>query len=125
MRGKAGCPVEFGAKVTISLVGGYAFVLKAEWNSYAESKSLKQALAEYKRIFGFYPKTILADRAYPSRKTDFGVRHWASAYPGPDLGGNPPRKSPPRANKSIRMAVNMLRSRGNLALSSAGMVWIE
>ncbi len=59
VRGKAGCPVEFGAKVTIGLVGGYAFVLKADWNNYAESKSLKQALAEYKRIFGFYPKTIL------------------------------------------------------------------
>ncbi len=68
VRGKAGCPVEFGAKVTIGLVGGYAFVLKADWNNYAESKSLKQAAAEYKEIFGFYPKTILADRTYPSRE---------------------------------------------------------
>jgi len=64
VRGKAGYTVEFGAKVTIGLVGGCAFVLKADWNNYAESNSLKQALAEYKRIFGFYPKTILADRKY-------------------------------------------------------------
>ena len=51
VRGKAGCPVEFGAKVIVGLVGGYAFLMKAEWNNFAESKSLKQAVAEYRATF--------------------------------------------------------------------------
>lgn len=86
VRGKAGCPVEFGAKVMVGLVGGYAFLLKTEWNNFAEGKSLEQAVEEYKRIFGFYPETILADRAYPSREN----RNWCSArgirLSGPRLG---------------------------------------
>ena len=65
VRGKAGHPVEFGAKVIVGLVGGYAFLMKADWNNYSESRSLKQVVEEYKETFGFYPKTILADRAYP------------------------------------------------------------
>lgn len=86
VRGKAGCPVEFGAKVTIGLVGGYAFLMKADWNNYAEGKSFSQAVEEYRRMFGFYPKTILADRAYPSREN----RQWCTErhirLSGPRLG---------------------------------------
>jgi len=86
VRGKAGCPVEFGAKVLAGLVGGYAFLLKTEWSNFAEGKSLMQAVEEYKRIFGFYPRTILADRAYPSREN----RSWCAArgirLSGPRLG---------------------------------------
>lgn len=86
VRGKAGCPVEFGAKVIAGLVGGYAFLLKTEWSNFSEGKSLMQAVEEYKRIFGFYPKTILADRAYPSREN----RSWCAArgirLSGPRLG---------------------------------------
>ena len=89
VRGKAGCPTEFGAKVIVGLVSGYAFLMKADWNNYSESRSLKQAVEEYKETFGFYPKTILADRAYPGRDVLAGLvlegklvkcrngRHWA------------------------------------------------
>ena len=86
VRGKAGCPVEFGAKVTVGLVGGYAFLLKADWNNYSESKSLKQAVEEYKATFGFYPKTILADRAYPSRENRLWCASLGIRLSGPRLG---------------------------------------
>ena len=32
VRGKAGCSTEFGAKVIVGLVSGYAFLMKADWN---------------------------------------------------------------------------------------------
>jgi IS5 family transposase len=86
VRGKAGCPVEFGAKVIVGLVGGYAFLLKADWNNYSESKSLKQAVEEYKATFGFYPKTILADRAYPSRENRLWCTSLGIRLSGPRLG---------------------------------------
>ncbi len=47
---------------------------------------MKQALAGYKRIFGFYPKTILADRAYPSRKNRLWCASLGIRLSGPRLG---------------------------------------
>ena len=86
VRGKAGVPVEFGAKVTVGLVGGYAFLMKAEWNNYAESSCLKETVEEYQRTFGFYPKTILADRAYPSRDNKRWCASVGIRLSGPRLG---------------------------------------
>lgn len=86
VRGKAGVPVEFGAKVMVGLVGGYAFLMKAEWNNYAEAGCLKEAVEEYRQTFGFYPKTILADRAYPSRDNKLWCASVGIRLPGPRLG---------------------------------------
>jgi hypothetical protein len=86
VRGKAGVPVEFGAKVMVGLVGGYAFLMKAEWNNYAESICLKEAVEEYRQTFGFYPKTILADRAYPSRENKLWCASLGIRLSGPRLG---------------------------------------
>ena len=86
VRGKAGCPVEFGAKVMVGLVGGYAFLMKAEWNNFSESKSLVDAVSEYHRIFGFYPATILADRAYPNRENKLWCTGHGIRLSGPRLG---------------------------------------
>lgn len=44
VRGKAGSPVEFGAKVMVGLVGGYAFLMKAQWNNPRVSKPREQAV---------------------------------------------------------------------------------
>lgn len=101
VRGKAGCPTEFGAKVIVGLVSGYAFLMKADWNNYSESRSLKQVVEEYKETFGFYPKTILADRAYPGSEN----RLWCTSLvqvPGWD--GSRQRRSRRKANRSTRMA---------------------
>ena len=40
VRGKVKSPVEFGAKVSISLVEGYGFVEKSGWDAYNESCDL-------------------------------------------------------------------------------------
>ena len=86
VRGKAGCPTEFGAKVIVGLVSGYAFLMKADWNNYSESRSLKQVVEEYKETFGFYPKTILADRAYPGRENRLWCTSLGIRLSGPRLG---------------------------------------
>ena len=86
VRGKAGCPTEFGAKVIVGLVGGYAFLMKADWNNYSESRSLKRVVEEYKETFGFYPKTILADRAYPGRENRLWCTSLGIRLSGPRLG---------------------------------------
>lgn len=60
--------------------------MKAEWNNYAESSCLKEAVEEYQRTFGFYPKTILADRAYPSRDNKLWCASVGIRLSGPRLG---------------------------------------
>lgn len=86
VRGKAGFPVEFGAKVTVGLVGGYAFLAKSDWDNYSESKILKQAVEQYRQRFGVYPKTILADRAYPSRENKLWCSSLGIRLSGPRMG---------------------------------------
>nr|WP_243184907.1 transposase [Dysosmobacter segnis] len=60
--------------------------MKADWNNYSESRSLKQVVEEYKETFGFYPKTILADRAYPGRENRLWCTSLGIRLSGPRLG---------------------------------------
>lgn len=86
VRGKEHEPTEFGAKVAIGLVGGFAFITRIDWENYSEAKILEDAAEDYRAIFGFYPKTIIGDRAYPIRDN----RQWCQEnhirLSGPRLG---------------------------------------
>jgi IS5 family transposase len=64
VRGKANVPVEFGAKAATAHIGGFSFVIHLGYDNFSESQYLKKSAEEYKRIFGFYPKVIIGDRAY-------------------------------------------------------------
>ena len=64
VRGKAGVPVEFGAKIATAQIGGFSFVIHMGYDNFSEAKYLEKSAEEYKRIFGFYPKVIIGDRAY-------------------------------------------------------------
>ena len=48
VRGKAKCDTEFGAKVTISMVDGYAFVAQLSWDAYNEEGLLIPAIETYR-----------------------------------------------------------------------------
>jgi len=47
VRGKAGASVEFGAKVSVSLVDGYAFLEKLSWDAYNEAMELSRHIESY------------------------------------------------------------------------------
>ena len=49
VRGKAKSPVEFGAKVSISLVDGFSFVEKIGWDAYNESCDLIEQIKQYRK----------------------------------------------------------------------------
>jgi hypothetical protein len=86
VRGKEHEPTEFGSKVAIGLVGGYAFITDISWENTAEASLLPQAVEQYKETFGFYPKTVIGDKVYPNR----GNRDWCKErsirLSGPALG---------------------------------------
>jgi len=68
VRGKANAPVEFGAKVATAHIGGFAFVIHLSYDNFSEAKYLEASAEEYKRMFGFYPKVIIGDGAYPTNE---------------------------------------------------------
>jgi hypothetical protein len=85
-RGKAKAMYEYGAKISLSLVGGYATVDRISWDNYNEVEDLKRVVNEYKTRYGFYPEVVCADKIYRSRDNldfckDHGIR-----LSGPKLG---------------------------------------
>ena len=67
VRGKARADVEFGAKITISLVDGYAFLDKLSWSAYNEGVDLPEQIERYRERFGYYPESVHVDRIYRTR----------------------------------------------------------
>lgn len=93
VRGKAGKPVEFGAKLSASCVNGYVFIERISWDNYNESRDLKEQIEEFKRFTGFYPKSVHVDRIYRTRENRAWCKERGIRISGPPLGR-------PRANIS-------------------------
>ena len=68
VRGKARSNVEFGAKVSVSLIDGFGFVDRIGWEPYNESGDLKTQIERYRERFGFYPASVHADQIYRTRE---------------------------------------------------------
>jgi transposase, IS5 family len=86
VRGKAKAKVEFGAKVAISLVNGYAMIEKMSWDNFNEGTTLIAAVEMYKTRFGYYPQEILADQIYRNRENIAFCNTNGIRLSGPKLG---------------------------------------
>jgi hypothetical protein len=86
VRGKANAPVEFGAKVSLSMVRGYAFIYKIGWDAYNEETQLIPAVEEYKKRYDCYPKAVLADKIYRNRENLAYCKERGIRLSGPRLG---------------------------------------
>lgn len=67
VRGKARAEVEFGAKVSISVVNGYSIIDRLSWDAYNECGDLEGAVERYRERFGCYPEVVQADKLYRNR----------------------------------------------------------
>ncbi|MEX2014278.1 MAG: IS5 family transposase, partial [Parcubacteria group bacterium] len=86
VRGKAKAKVEFGAKVAMSLVNGYALMEKVSWDNFNEGTTLIASAETYKARFGYYPKEILADQIYRNRDNIAFCKANGIRLSGPKLG---------------------------------------
>ena len=68
VRSKANAYVEFGAKIQVSLMNGIAFLDHLSWEAFNEGTLLMSTVGHYKRRFGYYPATVLADKIYCNRE---------------------------------------------------------
>jgi IS5 family transposase len=92
VRGKATADVEFGAKISVSLVNGYAMIERLDWDAYNEAGDLKEAVERYKKRHGFYPERILADKIYRNRNNLHYCDKLNIRMNGPKLGRPPSDK---------------------------------
>ena len=67
-RGKQKAKTEFGAKIQVSLVAGYAFLDIISWDAFNEGTKLLLAVENHKKRTGYYPKEVLADQIYCNRE---------------------------------------------------------
>jgi len=93
VRGKAGTPVEFGAKVAISLVGGYSRIEDLRWDAFAEGGTLIASAEAYRRDYGRYPARILGDKSYRTRENLQYCKEHGIRMSGPKLGRPPKDKA--------------------------------
>lgn len=101
VRGKAAAPVEFGAKIEMSLVNGYARIEKLSWDEFNEGVTLQESVERFRTDTGHYPSRILADKLFRTRENlDYCKKH-GIRLSGPKLGRPPKDKALYREQQRI------------------------
>jgi IS5 family transposase len=101
IRGKSRNKTEFGAKLHLSLVDGFAFVDHLSWEAYNEGTLLVDSIERYKIRHGSYTKEVLADQIYCNRENrrklkELGIRLLAKPL------GRPPAVIPEHVSPGER-----------------------
>ncbi|MCK5355531.1 MAG: IS5 family transposase, partial [Methyloprofundus sp.] len=87
VRGKQNKPVEFGAKLSVSLDGdGYARVDHLRWDAFHEGLDLKSQVEAYHERTGHYPEKVLADPLYGTRENRHYLKQKRIHFAGKPLG---------------------------------------
>jgi len=86
VRGKAGKSVEFGSKISVSMVGKLAFVDHLSWDAFNESADLIAQVKAYRKRFGFYPESVYADGIYGTRNNRKWLKKHGIRFAGKPLG---------------------------------------
>ena len=105
VRGKAGKDVEFGAKLSVSLVNGFAHLDRISWDAYNESGDLISQVENYRSRYGFYPEVVISDNIYGTRDNRKQLELKGIRFSGKSLG---------RPIKLSRQQKQMLRTEARL-----------
>ncbi|TSA25603.1 MAG: IS5 family transposase, partial [Bacteroidetes bacterium] len=86
VRGKDKAQVEFGAKIGVSQVDGYARINTLSWDAYNESTDLTKQVEAYKTLKGYYPEVLIADKIYGNRANRTYLKEHGIRFCGKPLG---------------------------------------
>ena len=86
VRGKVGKPVEFGAKLDISVVDGWTRLECCSFDAYNEAGNLQEMTERFREREGHYPSRILADKIYRNRENLSYCKEHGIRLSGPALG---------------------------------------
>ena len=100
VRGKAKAPVEFGAKLDMSIdEKGIARLEKLSFDAYNEEDVLVTAIENYRKRTGHYPERVLVDQIYRNQKNRAYCKSRKIRISGKALGR--PKKNPTLEEKKI------------------------
>ena len=91
VRGKDGSDVEFGPKINVSEVEGFVRCNHLGWNNYDEGGDLEEQVEDFRQLYGCYPKLLLGDRKYLTRKNRQYLKSMGIRIVGKPL-GRPPKQ---------------------------------
>jgi hypothetical protein len=100
VRGKLSEPVEFGAKLSVSVVDGFCYVDRLSWENYNESADLSEQIERYRARCGHYPASVHADKVYRTRDNLRYCKDRLIRLSGPALGR--PAKDPAQSKAQRR-----------------------
>ena len=87
IRGKLDKPVEFGAKLSVSLSGdGLACVDHLRWDAFHEGQDLESQVEAYRARYGVYPEVVLGDPLYGTRDNRRYLKAHGIRFAGKPLG---------------------------------------
>lgn len=86
VRGKAGTPVEFGAKLAVSVTDGWVSLDVVSWDAFNEAEHLSEQIEAFKERCGHYPASVHADQIYRTRANRAYCRERGIRLSGPPLG---------------------------------------
>jgi hypothetical protein len=86
VRGKAGKPVEFGAKLSASCINGCVFLDRLSWDNFNESGDLITQIKRFRERFGHYPESVHVDQIYRTRDNIRWCKENGIRLSGPPLG---------------------------------------
>jgi hypothetical protein len=123
IRGKAGKTCEFGQKLTVSVINGYTFIDRQDYNNFNEGITLKESVEQYHKRYGFYPEAVLADTIYRNRVNLTYCKEKGIRLSGPRLGR--PKLKPTKEEKRHTIMDsaerNMVESRFGIAKRRFGL----
>jgi transposase, IS5 family len=90
VRGKAGTPVEFGAKLSASCWNGYVFLDRISWDNFNESGDLQVQVESFKNHTGAYPESVHVDKIYRTKANRAWCKERGIRMSGVKL-GRPPK----------------------------------
>lgn len=86
VRGKAGKRYEFGQKLEFSVVDGFTFIERQEWEPYNEGVGLINCIERFRQRFGTYPEAVLVDQIYRNKDNRAFCKKHGIRISGPRLG---------------------------------------
>ena len=101
VRGKLDKPVEFGAKLSVSLnAEGIACVDHLRWDAFHEGHDLASQVETYRARHGHYPEVVLGDPLYGTRDNRRYLKGKGTRFAGKPLGR--PRKATEENQEALR-----------------------
>lgn len=85
-RGKSGRDVEFGPKLSVSLIDGMVYVDHFSWDAFNEGNDLPAQVEAYRKRYGCYPEVVIGDTIYGNHDNRGYLKERGIRFSGRKLG---------------------------------------